>query len=245
MPGAGKLLMVYHAEIPTVTTQSFYSTLGLASSSDGGFNWTDLGEIVRINQGYRSDMDGYDIGDANLVVSPDGKYFYLYFSDWLANGTTHWGNTVTVLSVARATISSVLNDAFGERRRAAAFQKYYHDWNLNQALGGYSQDINPKGAYVGNQQVAYNADLNRYQMFINQGVLIAYAESPDGMNWSIPTVLHDFRNDPDTPSVYDVPVGMGENPSVLGKQFYILYTRSPSSSGWDGASVNRFTISCQ
>ena len=100
MPGAGKLLLVYHAEIPTITTQSFYSILALASSSDGGFNWTDLGEIVRINQGYRTDMDGYDIGDANLVVSPDGKYFYIYFSDWRANGTTHWGNTVTVLSVA-------------------------------------------------------------------------------------------------------------------------------------------------
>jgi len=177
-------------------------------------------------------------------VSPDGKYFYIYFSDWLANGTTHWGNTITVLSVARATISSVLNDAFGERPRAAAFQKYYHGWNLDQALGGYSQDLNPQGAYIGNQQVAYNAYLKRYQMFINQGVLIAYAESPDGMNWSIPTVLHDFRNDPDTPSVYDVPVGMGDNPSILGKQFYILYTRSPSNSGWDGASVNRFTISC-
>jgi len=70
MPGAGKLLMVYHAEIPTVTTQSFYSVFALASSSNGGMSWTDLGEIVRINQGYRTDMDGYDIGDANLVVSP-------------------------------------------------------------------------------------------------------------------------------------------------------------------------------
>jgi hypothetical protein len=149
MPGAGKLLIVYHAEIPTIATQSFYSILALASSSDGGLNWTDLGEIVRINQGYRTDMDGYDIGDANLVVSPDGKYFYIYFSDWRANGTTHWGNTVTVLSVARATLSSVLNDAFGDRPRAAAFEKYYQGWNLNQALGGYSQDMNPKGAYVG------------------------------------------------------------------------------------------------
>ena len=27
-----------------------------------------------------------DIGDAPLVVSPDGQYFYIYFEDWLANG---------------------------------------------------------------------------------------------------------------------------------------------------------------
>lgn len=246
MTGAGKLLIVYHAEIPTITTQSFYSVFALASSSDGGMNWTDLGEIVRINQGYRSDMDGYDIGDANLVISPDGKYFQIYFSDWLANGTTHWGTppTITIVSVARATISSVLNDAFGERPRAAAFQKYYAGWHLDQGLGGYSQDLNPNGAYAGNMQVAYNSYLKRYQMFINQGVLIAYSESPDGMSWSIPTVLHDFRQDPDTPSVYDVPVGMGDNPSILGKQFYILYTRLPSGLGWNGASVNRFSVSC-
>ncbi len=247
MPGAGKLLIVYHAENPTITTQSFDSVFALASSSDGGMSWTDLGEIVRINQGYRSDMDGYDIGDANLVVSPDGKYFLIYFSDWLANGTTHWGTppTITIVSVARATIFSVLNDAFGEYPRAAAFQKYYEGWHLDQGLGGYSQDLNPNGAYAGNMQVAYNSYLKRYQMFINQGVLIAYAESPDGMKWSIPTVLHDFRTDPGMPSVYDVPVGMSDNPSILDKQFYILYTRSPNGLGWTGASVNRFTVSCQ
>jgi len=77
MPGAGNLLMVYHAEIPTVTTQSFYAVLALAASSDNGRSWTDLGEIIRVNQAYRKDLDGYDIGDPPLAVSPDGKYFYI------------------------------------------------------------------------------------------------------------------------------------------------------------------------
>jgi len=116
---------------------------------------------------------------------------------------------------------------------------------LNQGLGGYSQDLNPNGAYIGNQQVAYNSAIKRYQMFINQDVLIAYAESPDGMHWSIPSVLFDFRTEPDMPSVYDVPVGMGDDPSILGKQFYILYTSSPQNQGWNAASVKRFTISCE
>ena len=70
MPGAGNLLLVYHAEIATVTTQSFYSVLALASSTDDGLNWTDLGEIIRVNQAYRRDLDGYDIGDPPLVISP-------------------------------------------------------------------------------------------------------------------------------------------------------------------------------
>jgi hypothetical protein len=142
----------------------------------------------------------------------------------------------------------VLNVAFGEHPRAAAFQKFYEGWHLDQGLGGYSDDLNPKGGYGGNQQVAYNPALKRYQMFINQGVLIAYAESPDGMSWSIPSVLHDFRGEAGEPSVYDVPVGMGDDPSVLGKQFYILYTSIPSvgsGAGWAGASVKRFTVACQ
>ena len=50
MVGAGNLLMVYHAEIPTITTPSFYAVLALAASTDSGASWTDLGEIIRINQ---------------------------------------------------------------------------------------------------------------------------------------------------------------------------------------------------
>jgi hypothetical protein len=168
--GGGKLLMVYHAEIPTVTTQSFYSVLALAASSNGGKSWIDLGEIIRTNQAYRTDMDGFDIGDSALVVSPDGKYFYIYFPDWLANGTTHWGSTVTPVSVARAPIAPVLATAFGNKPHAVAFQEFYDGWHLEQGLGGHSSSRNPQTPYGGNLQVAYNAYLHRYQMLINAGV---------------------------------------------------------------------------
>ena len=60
-----------------------------------------------------------------------------------------------------------------------------------------------------------------------------------------PSVFHDFRTDPGTPSVYDVPVGMGADPKVLGKEFYVLYTRSPSATGWSEATVDRFTVACR
>jgi hypothetical protein len=246
MPGAGKLLMVYHAEMPTVSTQSFDSVYALAASSDDGLSWTDLGEIVRVNQGYRSDMDGFDIGDAPLVVSPDGKYFYIYFRDWLANGTTHWGNTITLVSMARATVSSVLNDAFGDHPRAAAFEKFYDGFHLDQGLGGYSRDLNPAAPYSGELQVAYNADLKRYQMIIGEGVLIAYSESADGMTWSTPILVDDFRNEPDMPTGYVMPVGSGPDPRILGTEFYIFYTRYPTTgAGWGGATVHRLTVACR
>jgi hypothetical protein len=240
MPGAGNLLLVYHAEIPTIQTQSFDSVYALAASTDQGMSWTDLGEIIRINQGYRTDMDGYDIGDAPLAVSPDGKYFYIYFRDWLANGTTHWGNppTITLVSVARAPIAAVLEAAFGSKPHAVAFQKYYDGWRVDQGLGGYSQDLNPNAQYGGELQVAYNADLQRYQMIIGEGVLIAYSESPDGLHWSLPTVLESDQN-----TAYVTPVGMGDDPRILGRQFYIYFTVS-SPIGWPGNTVGRFTVSC-
>lgn len=242
MAGAGNLLLVYHAEINTVTTQSFYSVLALASSTDDGLNWTDLGEIIRVNQAYRQDLDGFDIGDPPLVVSPDGKYFYIYFRDWLANGTTHWGNTITLASVARAPTAEVYKAAFGPKPHAAAFQKFYAgDWRLEPGIGGYSTDLNPTAPYAGELQVAYNSDLKRYVMIIGEGVLFAYAESIDGLHWTTPVQIYQFSGQPNT---YVMPVGHGDDPHILGKQFYLFFTYG-GSGGWPSNYVGRLTVSCQ
>jgi hypothetical protein len=88
-------------------------------------HWTDLGEIIRLNQAYAVGLDGFEIGDGPLVLSPDGKYFYLYFPDWIANGTPHT-TTTTNVSVARALASSVLDAAFGVApHHAIPFEKFY------------------------------------------------------------------------------------------------------------------------
>jgi hypothetical protein len=247
--GAGNLLMVYHAEIDTTTTQSFYSVYGLASSTDDGLDWTDLGEIVRVNQAYRARLDGYDIGDAPLVVSPDGKYLYVYFADWLANGTTHWGNTITRASVARAPIDSVTADAFGEViPHAARFQKYYEgSWDREPGIGGYSTDLDPQAGYSGELQVAVDPGAGGYMMIIDEGVVLAYSESVDGLTWSLPVLFYDFRQDKDQPRTYAMPVGADGDPRVLGPTFYVYYTRYPNAGpqpGWAGATVHRLTVQC-
>jgi len=242
MPGAGNLVLVYHAEINTVSTHSFYSVLALAKSTDDGLTWTDLGEIIRVNQAYREDLDGYDIGDPPLAVSPDGKYFYIYFRDWLANGTTHWGNTITLASVARAPIAEVFTEAFGPKPHAALFQKYYAgDWRVQPGIGGFSTDLNPTAPYAGELQVAYNSDLKRYVMIIGEGVLFAYAESIDGLHWTTPVQIYQFSGQPNT---YVMPVGTGEDPHILGKQFYLFYTYG-GSGGWPKNYVGRLTLTCQ
>ena len=82
-------------------------------------------------------------------------------------------------------------------------------------------------------------------MLTNAGVVVYYSESPDGLTWSPLSLLHDFRNDRDQPSVYVDFVGMEPDPSVLGSEFYIFYTRYPGNGeGWPGATVHRFTVSC-
>jgi len=242
MPGAGNLLMVYHAEINTQHNQSFYSVLGLASSTNEGTSWTDLGEIIRLNQAYRDELDGFDIGDPPLAISPDGKYFYIYFRDWLANGTIHWGNTLTAFSVARAPISEVFDAAFGAKPHAAAFQKYYAGtWGLQPGIGGYSTDLQPNAPYAGELQVAYDSYLKRYVMIIGEGVLFAYADSPDGLKWTTPILLKQFESS--DINTYVMPVGLGDDPHILGKQFYLFYTYG-GPDGWPSNYVGRITLTC-
>jgi len=132
MTGAGNLLATYHGELPV---DALYAALGLAASTDNGLHWTDLGEIIRLNQAYALGLDGFEIGDGPLVLSPDGKYFYLYFPDWMANGTLHTTNadgvsTTTNVSVARAPVASVLKPRLDRHARTRSPSR-----NFIQAVG--------------------------------------------------------------------------------------------------------------
>jgi hypothetical protein len=239
-PGAGSLLDLYHAEINTDT--SFYSLLGLAVSRDDGLHWTDLGEIIRPNQPYEADLAGFDIGSPRLVDSPDGQFFYVYFPDWIANGTTQ-PTTSTIVSVARAPIALVLEAASCERPHAAAFQKYYEgEWG-QPGIGGLSTDLNPNAGYAGSANVAYDSAFGRYVMITDDTQHIAYAESADGLSWTLPVLLDQDENT-QTSFDYAVPVGMGGDPNVLGEQFYVFFTYG-SPQGWPGNTVQRFTVTCQ
>ena len=237
--GAGNLLLVYHGELPY---DSLYAALGLAASSDNGLHWTDLGEIVRLNQAYATGLDGFEIGDGPLVLSPDGRYFYLYFPDWIANGTPHT-TTTTNVSVARAPASSVLDAAFGSpRQHTVSFEKFYKgNWHLQPAMGGASTDLNPKSQYQGYLDIHFNSALERYVMIISNDTAFAYAESIDGLSWTLPTALVDFG----TIAAYPTAVGLGNDPHLLGKSFYVYFTHLPSDgTGWTNGSLGRLTLTC-
>jgi hypothetical protein len=240
MTGQGNLLLVYHAEI---LADALYAVLGLAASADKGSHWTDLGEIIRLNQAFAPGLDPFEIGDGPLVLSPDHKYFYLYFPDWIANGTPHTTKT-TQVSVARASAESVLDAAFGSHHQhAVAFQKFYERrWDLQPAIGGASADLNPKSAYQGYLDIHYNSALRRYAMIISNDTTFAYAESIDGLTWTVPIPLGDFG----PIAAYPTAVGLGDNPHILGKTFYVFFTHLPTDgTGWTNGALRRLTLTCQ
>jgi hypothetical protein len=240
MTGAGNLLLVYHAEI---LTDALYAVLGLAASADNGLHWTDLGEIIRLNQAFAPGLDGFEIGDGPLVLAPDGKYFYLYFPDWMANGTLH-ATTTTNVSVARARVESVLDAAFGStRQHTVGFQKFYRGtWDLQPAIGGASIDLNPKSAYQGYLDIHYNSYLQRYMMIISNDTTFAYAESVDGLKWTLPISFGVYG----PIAAYPTAVGFGDDPHFLGKSFYVFFTHLPTDgTGWQNGELERLTLTCK
>jgi hypothetical protein len=240
-PGAGNLLATYHAELPN---DPLYAALGLATSTDNGVHWTDLGEIIRLNQSYAPGLDGFEIGDGPLVLSLDGKYFYLYFPDWIANGTLHIGGSTNNVSVARASVSAVLNAAFGSSPpHTVTFEKFYHGtWDLQPAVGGASTDLVPKAPFTGYLDIHYNNVLQRYMLIISDDTDFAYAESIDGLNWTVPIDIGTFG----PVAAYPTAVGIGEDPQILGQHFYVYFTHLPTDgSGWKNGEVRRLSVSCQ
>ncbi len=240
MTGAGNLLLTYHAELPN------YALLGLAASSDNGLHWIDLGEIVRLNQSYAPGLTFSDIGDGHMVLAPNGKYFYLYFPDLPANSTT-----ATHVSVARALAASLLDAAFGSRPHAVPFEKFYQgSWHLQTGIGGASTDLNPNWApqYAGYLDVHYDSELRRYVMITDDDTTFSYSESIDGLVWTEPMPLGNFADGITTLAPYPTSVGLGDDPSILGKSFYIYYTFLREENGGlprEGNSLRRLTLTCQ
>jgi hypothetical protein len=245
MTGAGNLLVGYHAELPSNT---LYAVHGLAASWDNGLHWTDLGEVVRPNQSFAPELaPGFDeIGDGPLVLSPDGKYFYFYFPDWPATtiSTTH-------VSVARVRAASLLEAAFGPTHpHPVPFEKFYAgDWHLQPGIGGASTDLAPTWApqQAGYLDIHFNSALQRYVMIVDNNTTFYYAESVDGLAWTTPIALGEFADGVKTLAPYPRAVGLGDNPHILGKSFYVYYTFLHEENGGlprEGNSLRRITLTC-
>jgi hypothetical protein len=244
-PGAGNLLIVYHAER---NANPFWSWAGLAKSSDEGATWQDLGLILSGPQPY--DPHGaLDIGDGSLVVATDPitsqKYFYIFFPQhcWINSATFCDG--FTYLSVARAPYEALLSAALADNTTTAPglFFKYYEGQWDQPGLGGKASELFPAvtGETDGDPQVAWSAYRNRFVMIMDNAQYIAYGESADGLHWPAMQIL--LGTSPETPVyAYANAVGIGADPSILSDTFYSYYTEWPRGESWNPASTSRLTI---
>jgi hypothetical protein len=73
---------------------------------------------------------------------------------------------------------------------AVPFEKFYRgSWHLQPAIGGTSTDLIPHTPYQGYLDIHYFSALQRYVKVISDDTHFAYAESTDGLSWTIPTLL--------------------------------------------------------
>jgi hypothetical protein len=110
------------------------------------------------------------------------------------------------------------------------------------ALGGASTDLIPRAPFSGYLDIHYNSTLQRYVMIISDDTQFAYAESVDGLAWTLPISLGTFG----PIAAYPTAVGFGDDPRTLGKSYYVYFTHLPTDgSGWTNGSLRRLTLTCQ
>jgi hypothetical protein len=243
-PGAGNLLIVYHAERPA---NPFWSWLGLAKSADEGSTWQDLGLIISGPQPYTA-QGALDIGDGNLVIATDPttsqKYFYIFFPEHCWINSTQFCSGFTYLSVARASYEELLKTAFMDGTTASkSFYKYYDGKWDQPGIGGKASELFPTvtGETDGDPQVVWSAYRNRFVAIMDNAQYIAYGESVDGLYW--PAMLVILGKNPETPVyAYANAVGLGADPGILGETFYSYYTEWPTGESWNPAAIKRLTI---
>ena len=138
----------------------------------------------------------------------------------------------------------MLEAAFGStRQHTVVFQKFYRgSWALQPGIGGESTDLNPQSQYSGYLDIHFNSALKRYVMIISNDTTFAYSESVDALHWTVPTALGDFG----PIAAYPTAVGLGADPHVLDKSFFIFFTHLPTDdTGWTNGALHRLTLTCQ
>lgn len=183
------LLMIYHAEDHDCdpTGQRVRVGIGLARSTDGGRTWARQGQIIAgrdLAPGCPTRFNG--AGYPSAVLSPDGRYIYLYYMDWDATGT-HGPDEV---HLARAPVAS--DGAPG------AWQKYAAGRFAAPGLGGWSEPVLHRPppvettVWAGNPHVSYNTLNGSYLAVVQSHQGFHTAFSPDGIAWSVPALLWPF-----------------------------------------------------
>jgi hypothetical protein len=189
----GEILAFYHAEdheqmgkISYNDVHSFYASIGLAVSNDGGRSFVKRGRILTSRSSKQpGGAEAQGIGDVSVCLSKDRSHVLAYFSDW-----TDMKAQGTQISLARAKVGSADNPK--------AWKKWHNDNFTEPGLGGSSTpviDVRPQGGdahaphvqyltsigcYVATYCVLSYADFESHKPD-NSGIAVAF--SVDGIRW--------------------------------------------------------------
>jgi len=180
-----RLLMIWHGEDHTLGEDAFWSFLGMATSSNGGVTWTNMGRIITPNLPAGDPLQtigNIEVGSGPFIIGDDG-YMYVYFRDAIDEGASY---RVTSLGVARCLLTSVVT-AMGTGT-APTFTKLYNGAYGQAGIAGLSTDLIPDETGDIAFDICYLEDANLYVRVgvhgFSEGFAASVRTSPDLTNWS-------------------------------------------------------------
>ncbi len=192
---SSSLIQIYHGEYHfNGVAQDFYTSLGLAISSDEGKTFKKLGLAIRPE--LSPDLQMLVPSSSGTLVQKDG-YFYLYYGDrgpTPATGTVDYCHDstakVSCLAVARAKINDVMAAALhGE---VAPWFKYYQKSFSEPGNGGrFTPLFIPNiSQWVRWPVVRYDPHTMTLIMVYAAGATgLVLSTSTDGLNWGNPAQI--------------------------------------------------------
>lgn len=238
-----RLLMFYHAE--NNTSGGFWASIGMAVSTNGGANWTDLGRIIKPNIEISSpnNVSSVDVMGAPYMIK-DG-YFYVYFRDTLDTGIA--GGSAVNLAVARASVADVINAA--NTGDVTSFQKYYGGSFSQPGLGGYSQNIAVGYPPIRWCDIIQLQQIGRYAIVFTTDSSGQYTmgigTTEDGLGWYPAAQLGDFT----TRELIYITASSDNYSSqrvvpASSNQFFIYRTNSVDTANrWTDTYIERIGVS--
>ena len=232
----------------------FYSTVGLAVSTDNGKTFLVVGEIAEPSQplsAFETGAGYMDVGDGSLLVAdangkhldnppadPHAAYFYLFFDD-RSPGLAGACAATDCLAVARASYSDVIAAAFsGDPHRVATlFRKYDaaspDPWtqpatsdtpNLTGTAGKFSPLWTDEGAY--DPVVLYDKSFDVYLAVYLFGDGFKVRASRDMLHWSMSINAGYYA--PGHKLFYPTLIGEAGDPTIGGNSPRIYFSSFPT-----------------
>ena len=265
--GAAGVLHIYHGEVHGGTCsglgQCFYSSLGMAISKDGGATFSKLGEILQpyvtrsavLNANENLDVgagtlliaDGSGQHIANLVsADPSNTYLYVFFTDFDPSATGGSCNRDSCLAVARASLATVITNAFAGNTAAfpTLFKKFYKgaftepgtsgDPNAAANSGHYTPVIASPGTFP---SVLYDAATQRYLIaYTTANSAIIMQHGATLLSWSGPIASATITSSGNS-ILYPTLIGEGADPATGNGAPWLFYITASKWPDWSSASV--------